>query len=105
MSAGGFDPVIHPPSRLQICALLSPLESAEFQVLRDEVGVSDSALSKHLSALEAAGYVKLIKGAANGRARTWAALTRKGHAAFAAHIAALTRMAAVADAGRPSSEA
>jgi DNA-binding HxlR family transcriptional regulator len=33
------------------------LQEAEFQVLRDELGVSDSVLSKHLKQLEDAGHV------------------------------------------------
>ena len=56
-----FDTVIHAPNRLQICAFLSPLEEAEFQVLREELAVSDSVLSKHIKQLEEAGYVKQRK--------------------------------------------
>jgi DNA-binding MarR family transcriptional regulator len=89
MSTPLFDPVIHAPNRLQICALLSPLEEAEFQVLRDELGVSDSVLSKHISQLEDRGYLQLRRAAINGRQRTWARLTPKGRKAFAAHVAAL----------------
>lgn len=85
----GFDEVIHAPNRLHICALLAPLEEAEFQILREELGVSDSVLSKHISQLEAAGYLALRKGPLNGRQRTWARLTRRGRKAFAGHVAAL----------------
>ncbi|MGD2131320.1 MAG: transcriptional regulator [Maricaulaceae bacterium] len=92
-----LDPVIHAPNRLQICALLSPLAEAEFAVLRDELGVSDSVLSKHIKQLEEAGYLKVRKGAMNGRQRTWTQLTAKGRAAFAAHVAELQRLANVAN--------
>jgi len=54
----GFNTIIHAPNRLRICAFLSPLEEAEFQIVRDELGVSDSVLSKHMKHLEGAGYVK-----------------------------------------------
>ena len=93
-----LDPVIHGPNRLRICALLSPLKEAEFAVLRDELGVSDSVLSKHIKQLEDAGYLKLRKGALNGRQHTWAKLTEKGRRAFKAHVDALTRLAAIANA-------
>ena len=93
MSALKFDPVIHAPNRLQICALLAPLEEAEFQVLRDELGVSDSVLSKHVSRLVEAGYVRLRKSAVNGRQHTWASLTIRGRKAFAAHLEALSELA------------
>ena len=56
-----LDPLIHAPARLQICALLSAVEEAEFAVLREETGVSDSVLSKHIRQLEEARYVKVRK--------------------------------------------
>jgi DNA-binding MarR family transcriptional regulator len=93
MTGSRLDPVIHAPNRLQICALLSPLAEAEFAVLRDELGVSDSVLSKHIKHLEDAGYVKLRKAAINGRQRTWARLTQKGRCRFEAHVAELMRIA------------
>jgi DNA-binding MarR family transcriptional regulator len=92
----GFDAVIHAPNRLQICALLAPLEEAEFQMLRETIGISDSVLSKQIKQLEDAGYVKMRKGAANGRPRTWIRLTGRGRQAFAAHVAALREIASLA---------
>ena len=92
MSRGRFDEVIHAPNRLRICAFLSPLEESEFSVLRDEIGVSDSVLSKHVSQLVNAGYVKLRKHAVDGRQRTWAALSPQGRRAFASHIVALQEL-------------
>ena len=37
MKDSNFDLIIHAPNRLQICALLSPLEKVEFRVIRDEL--------------------------------------------------------------------
>ncbi len=78
-----FDPVIHPPARLQIMAVLAAVRDAEFATLRQTADVSDSVLSKHLSALTEAGYVRLRKAAMDGRQRTWASLTRQGARRFA----------------------
>ncbi|MFK7846522.1 MAG: winged helix-turn-helix domain-containing protein [Rhodothermales bacterium] len=89
-----LDPVIHAPNRLRICAMLAPLEEAEFKVLREELGVSDSVLSKQISQLVDAGYVKIRKAAVNGRQRTWAQLTDTGRNAFDRHIEALQRIIA-----------
>ena len=89
MTAPAFDETIHNPVRLRACAMLAVLDFAAFPVLRDELGVSDSVLSKHLATLEAAGYVKLTKAISDGRLRTSVALTRKGRDAYAAHVAAL----------------
>ena len=88
--------MIHPPNRLQLCALLMPLEEAEFQMLRESIEISDSLLSKQIKQLEDAGYVELRKGAANGRPRTWIRLTGRGRKAFTAHVAALRDIASLA---------
>lgn len=93
MSGPRFDAVIHAPGRLQICGILSAADEAEFAMMRDTLEVSDSVLSKHLKALEEAGYIKLRKAAADGRQRTWASLTGAGRAAFAGHVAELQRLA------------
>ena len=94
--SGAIDPVLHPPARLQIAAVLGRVTTAEFAALKDVTGVSDSVLSKHLATLVDAGYVKLSKAARDGRQRTWASLTRAGAAAFAAHIRALQDLATAA---------
>lgn len=93
---GRLDTILHPPARLQIAALLARVQEAEFATLRDLVEVSDSVLSKHLSALKEAGYVDLRKAALDGRQRTWASLTRTGRQAFASHLAALHDLVASA---------
>ncbi|MDP9086045.1 MAG: transcriptional regulator, partial [Pseudomonadota bacterium] len=57
----GFDAILHPPARLQIAAILANADTAEFGRLKIITGTSDSVMSKHLSALSAAGYLKLSK--------------------------------------------
>ncbi len=86
---GTIDTVLHAPARLQIAAVLARVEEVEFATLREITAVSDSVLSKHLSALGEAGYVTLRKAAQDGRQRTWAAFTPRGAKAFRAHMAAL----------------
>ena len=65
----GFDAVLHPPARLQIAAVLAQAQDAEFALLKEITGASDSVMSKHLSALAEAGYVTLRKAATGGRQR------------------------------------
>ncbi len=97
MTEPQLDPVVHPPTRLSICALLAAgADWVEFSVVRDAVGVSDSVLSKQSRALEDAGYLEVRKGAVGRRPRTWFRLTARGRQAFAGHVAALQRMADVA---------
>lgn len=91
-----FDPVIHAPGRLQICAILSGVDEAEFATIRDAIKVSDSVLSKHLRLLEEAGYLKPRKAAVDGRQRTWLSMTKAGREAFSAHVRELQRLAGLA---------
>lgn len=88
-TAGRFDEVIHAPQRLRICAFLDALSSVEFSTLRDDLGVADSVLSKHLKVLRDAGYVEIDKPTGRGRVRTWIELTPAGRAAYTSHVLAL----------------
>jgi DNA-binding transcriptional ArsR family regulator len=92
MTEARFDELIHAPTRLSIVALLAASEWADFKLIRDSVGLSDSALSKQLSALEEAGYVEIHKRFVGKRARTSARLSPAGRAAFSGHVAALQRL-------------
>ncbi len=95
----GFSPLLQAPARLQIMALLSHAQDAEFQRLRDVTGCSDSVMSKHLSALAEAGLIRVHKAPLDGRSRTWATMTRTGRATFAAHVDALRTIISGGDPG------
>jgi len=92
MPGARFDELIHAPTRLSIVSLLAASEWAEFQFIRDSVGLSDSALSKQLATLEQAGYVEIGRGFVGKRPRTSARLTKAGRAAFEQHVTALQEM-------------
>ena len=89
MSAARFDEVVHAPNRLQICAVLSAVDSADFATVRDGLGVADSVLSKHVRVLHEAGYVAIHKATSASRVRTSLSLTEAGRAAYEGHVAAL----------------
>ena len=65
--------------------------------------VSDSLLSKHMSLLEDAGYVEVIKGYHGKRPRTWFTLTDTGRVAFDAYLAALHEIVGAGHPPRPAS--
>ena len=92
MSPARFDELIHAPTRLAIVSLLAAVEWADFAFIRDEVGLSDSALSKQLTTLEGAAYVEIRKAFVGKRPRTSARLTKVGRAAFELHVAALQQI-------------
>ncbi len=85
----GIDPVIHPPARLRMMTALTAVSSVEFVTLRGLLEVSDSVLSKHVSALAEPGYVAVRKGTVDGRRTTWISVTRAGERALREHVAAL----------------
>jgi DNA-binding MarR family transcriptional regulator len=87
-----FDAVVHAPPRLQVCGLLAVVDTMDFAAVREQVGVSDSVLSKHVRQLEEAGYVKVHKATRASRVRTSLALTPAGRTAFQAHVAELRRI-------------
>ncbi len=87
-----LDPLIHPLTRLSICAALAGVDWLEFSAVRDAVKVSDSALSKHARVLEDAGYLEIRKGAVGRRPRTWLRLSGTGKRAFDSHLSGLRRL-------------
>ena len=95
-----FDDVIHEPHRLRICALLVPSTGTDFSAVRDEVGLSDSALSKHLKVLSSRGYTRLDRAVRDGRQVTTVVLTPAGRDALCGHVAELQRMARVVGSDR-----
>ena len=69
--------------------MLTAVSEVEFVTLREALEVSDSVLSKHISALAAEGYLASRKGVVDGRRTTWVSLTRAGDRALREHVAAL----------------
>jgi DNA-binding MarR family transcriptional regulator len=89
MTVARFDELIHQSTRLSIMSLLGVADWIEFAFIRDQLELSDSALSKQLATLEGAGYVILDHVVGRGRRRLRAQLTPTGRAAFDGHVAAL----------------
>lgn len=101
----GLDPVIHAPKRLAAMAVLANTNGATFTSLRERLQVSESDLSKQMTALERAGYVAVSK---IGRGRggvTQYRITREGSAAYRRHRAALVSLIASAEIGREAERA
>lgn len=92
MAAFEYDAVLLDPTRLTLVSLLAGVEWAEFGWLRDEAGVSASALSKQVSTLETKGYVEVKKGYVGKRPRTWVSLSETGRGALESHVAALQQV-------------
>ncbi|WP_441791320.1 transcriptional regulator [Leifsonia sp. YAF41] len=92
-----FDEAIHALTRLRLCALLRPLDAADFGTLVNTLEVSEANLSKTIRNLIELGYVHTSKQTsperADSRRITTVSLTSRGRAAFDGHIAALRELA------------
>ena len=73
--------------------MLASASRVEFSFVRDHIEVSDSVLSKQISALEQVGYVKVNKGFIGKRGRTWLSISKQGRRTFDRHLAALREIA------------
>ncbi len=76
------DKLIHEPARLNIMAHLYVIESADFLFMMRNTGLTFGNLSAHMSKLENAGYIEIIKEFRGKKPHTMLKLTEKGRRAF-----------------------
>ena len=81
-SLGNIDRLIHEPTRLIIMTQLYVVESADFLFLQNQLQMTPGNLSSHLSRLEEAGYVEIVKEFIERKPHTTLKLTKKGRSAF-----------------------
>ena len=72
--------------------MLSAAKKVEFGVLQEQLGISKSALSKHLTLLGDLGYVGQERAVRDARSRLWVHLTPAGTTAYRAHVRALLEL-------------
>ncbi|NIV43304.1 helix-turn-helix domain-containing protein [Candidatus Bathyarchaeota archaeon] len=81
-SLRNIDRLIHEPTRLMIMTQLYVVESADFLFLQNQLQMTPGNLSSHLSKLEEAGYVEIVKEFIERKPHTALTLTKKGRSAF-----------------------
>ena len=86
------DRLIHEPARYLIMATLYVVESADFLFLERQTGLTKGNLSSHLSKLEGAGYIRILKEFMNKKPHTMLALTKAGRNAFEDYRRNMKRM-------------
>ncbi|GAA2327246.1 transcriptional regulator [Dactylosporangium salmoneum] len=87
-----LDPVIHAQARLRIMAALSSLGPGDrmtFPKLQQLLDMTAGNLSVHLTKLEQAGYVEVVKSFRGRTPTTSAGLTNRGRVAFDDYTAQL----------------
>jgi len=84
-----LDEVIHGRVRLGIMAVLSGVDSADFNTLKARLQTTDGNLSVHLRKLEDAGFVAVTKRFEGRKPLTEASMTPAGRKAFVAYLDAM----------------
>lgn len=84
-----LDEIIHGRVRLGIMAVLSGVETADFNTLKARLQTTDGNLSVHLRKLEDAGFVAVTKRFEGRKPLTEAAMTPEGRRAFVAYLDAM----------------
>ncbi|HET6432519.1 transcriptional regulator [Dyella sp.] len=78
-----LDRLVHEPARLLILAVLANAKEVEFTFLETVSGLSKGNLSSHMSKLEAAGLIEVIKRFRGKRPLTELRMTAAGRKALA----------------------
>lgn len=92
-----IDDDVHQRVRLGVLANLAGVARADFAHLREELGVTDGNLGRHLEVLADAGLVTMTRTSGKGRPRTWIKITRSGRDALRREIDALQQILATAE--------
>jgi DNA-binding MarR family transcriptional regulator len=87
-----LDRVVHEPARLAILTVLSSCAEADFTFLLRVTGLTNGNLSAHLSKLEAAGLVSIIKQFSGKRPQTLISLTLDGRDQIKQHWRRLEKL-------------
>jgi DNA-binding transcriptional ArsR family regulator len=92
MTAPGLDRLLSDPTRLAIMSVLCATDWCDFAFLRDQVGLSDSALSKQLATLKNDTLVEQNRTYRGRVPKTTVRATEIGRARFLTHVEALQQI-------------
>ena len=96
-----IDPVIHEPARLLVMSLLSGRERADFYQMMALAEMTAGNLSSHVSRLEAAGYVAVLKSFHGKAPHTEYRITGEGREALLAYWRAMDEIRILCRPGSP----
>ena len=87
-----LDRLIHEPARLAIMTVLSSVKDADFVFLQRTTGLTKGNLSSHLTKLEEAGLVTIVKRFVLKKPNTNVELTPEGRLRITKHWDVLERL-------------
>ncbi len=78
--------------RLGLMSILAVNESADFNMLKEMLNITDGNLASHISALEKEGYIMIRKQFIGKKPNTSYSITKVGKKAFNEHLEALEQI-------------
>jgi DNA-binding transcriptional ArsR family regulator len=87
--ASGLDRLLSDPTRLALMSVVCAVEWCDFAFLREQVALSDSALSKQLTTLKNDGQVEQRRTYTGRVPKTAVRATAEGRRRFRGHVEAL----------------
>jgi DNA-binding transcriptional ArsR family regulator len=80
------DKLIHEPARIAVLSLLYVVDSADFLFIMNQTGLTQGNLSSHLTKLEDASIIEIIKSFQGKRPHTTIKLTKSGRDRFEKYL-------------------
>jgi DNA-binding MarR family transcriptional regulator len=93
----GLNETVHQRHRLGILTIAAESKKVDFGYLKKTLDMTAGNLSRHIGILEEAGMVKVEKGYAGKRPRTWVSITTDGRQALAEELTVLQALVAGVD--------
>ncbi|MBN1538931.1 MAG: transcriptional regulator [Candidatus Thermoplasmatota archaeon] len=84
--------MVHEPARYMILSILYVIESGDFLFIQTQTALTKGNLSSHISKLEEAGYVKVVKRFIGKRPHTMIRMTQIGKRAFEDYRRTMSRI-------------
>lgn len=90
MPTDALERIFHEPNRMAIMSTLCAAdEPISFTLLRDQLGLTDGNLNRHLKSLEEEGVIRVKKAFVDRKPRTTVAITNRGLDRFQQYVEAL----------------
>lgn len=83
------DKLMHEPARIAILSLLYVVDTADFLFIMNQTGLTQGNLSSHLTKLEEASIIEIIKSFSGKKPHTTIRLTKPGRKRFEKYLTSI----------------
>lgn len=81
-----LDNILNTPVRLAIVSILTQVQKADFNFLKEQTNTTQGNLSHQIKKLKEAEYIEVIKSFHNNYPKTECKITKKGKTAFEEYV-------------------